>query len=78
MKKFEEASVIHLPKLHADHRPVLVRIGRTKNKKGEIKPFRFLVAWLMNETITNFVASHWLSDSNHFQAVKSFIRDLKD
>ena len=53
--KYTENSVLHLPKVASDHRPVLVRFARDGAGQKRNRPFRFLAAWLTHDQFNNFV-----------------------
>ncbi|XP_024041873.1 uncharacterized protein LOC127898857 [Citrus sinensis] len=57
--KYMNNSVIHLPKIASDHRPVLVRFERDMAGHQRTRPFRFLAAWLTHEHFNNFVKRMW-------------------
>ncbi|KAH9770764.1 putative ribonuclease H protein [Citrus sinensis] len=47
--KHANSSVMHLPKIDSDHRPILVKFQNMDSRHGGPRPFRFLAAWLTDE-----------------------------
>ena len=70
---FMEASVLHLPKLHSDHRPILVRFGRSLKKMNVVRPFRFLAAWLTDQSFQSLVAKEWCNSKGYTRAAHDFV-----
>ena len=42
IERFSDTSVLHLPKVCSDHRPILVQFGKLQTARNSPKPFRFL------------------------------------
>ncbi|XP_057425985.1 uncharacterized protein LOC130719379 [Lotus japonicus] len=61
LASFPEASVLHLPKLKSDHKPMLLQLCKPQEDMT-IRPFRFLAAWLTHEDFPRLVESSW---NNH-------------
>ena len=47
------ASVLHLPKVASDHRPVLIRFDQSSRNNKFPKIFRFMAAWLTDSRFTD-------------------------
>lgn len=62
ISSFPEATVLHLPKLKSDHKPILIQLGPEQMDSSQ-RPFRFLAAWLTHEDFPRLVKSSW--DSHH-------------
>lgn len=71
-RTFTEGSVLHLPKLESDYRPVLVRFDHIERRSHGPKPFCFLTALLTNKDFANFAASNWNSTDPYMEAVWNF------
>ena len=52
--KHVNSSVLHLPKINSDRRLILVKFQNVDSRNGGPRPFRFLVAWLMDERFGSF------------------------
>lgn len=81
--KFTNNSVLHLPKVASDHRPVLVRFEKAVSSHQEKRPFHFLAAWLTHKHFNNFVKqvwdpqTHYSAMTSHFvQAAKAWNQDI--
>ncbi|KAH9716124.1 reverse transcriptase domain-containing protein [Citrus sinensis] len=70
--KYLNASILHLPKVESDHRPVLVRFDQTARKSKNPKPFRFMAAWLTDSRFSNFMENNWNTDVSYYQAASKF------
>lgn len=70
---FTEASVLHLPKIHSDHHPILVSFESNLNRRNSVKPFHFLTAWLMDHSFISLVAKEWRDSEGYFQAAHVFV-----
>ncbi|XP_057444772.1 uncharacterized protein LOC130737018 [Lotus japonicus] len=55
---FPEASVLHLPKLKSDHKPMLLQLCENQEDVA-LRPFRFMAAWLTHEDFPRLVESSW-------------------
>ena len=81
--KFADNSVLHLPKVASDHRPVLVRFEGADNRHQVNRPFRFLAAWLTHEHFNtfvkqacNFTVQYSIAAPRFIQAVQGWNRDV--
>ena len=68
---FTEASVLHLLKFHSDHCPILVTINA-------VNPFRFLAAWLTDQSFQSLVAKEWYSSKGYIQATRDFVDKVSE
>ncbi|KAH9788525.1 reverse transcriptase domain-containing protein [Citrus sinensis] len=75
--KFTDNSVLHLPKVASDHRPVLVRFGRIVRGHHANRPFRFLASWLTNDQFNNFVKQTWDPKASYSDAASNFVKEVK-
>ncbi|KAH9666870.1 reverse transcriptase domain-containing protein [Citrus sinensis] len=70
--KHANSSVMHLPKIDSDHRPILVKFQNMDSKHGGPRPFRFLAAWLTDERFGSFMNDSWNKGENFLEAVADF------
>ncbi|CAA0831454.1 Unknown protein, partial [Striga hermonthica] len=64
--------VFHLPRLHSDHTPLLVRACRAPRPTG-LKPFHFLASRLTHESFDSLVEHVWSSRGSYDAKVGDFI-----
>lgn len=55
---FPNHSVLHLPKVSSDHRPLLIQM-RHPQSQPRPKPFRFLAPWLTHHEFAPMVSASW-------------------
>ena len=72
LNKFQEASTWHLPKIHSNHCPLLVRFGNSSGAREGKRPFRFRVSWLLNDGFNKFVREEWHVNAEYAQNVNNF------
>ena len=70
-------SILHLPKLKSDHRPILVRFNNGVRRVGGGKLFKFLTSWLPVLNFEKVVRNRWEVNENYLQAAESFIDKIK-
>ncbi|XP_024041891.1 uncharacterized protein LOC127901822 [Citrus sinensis] len=75
--KFADNSVLHLPKVASDHRPVLVRFERAECRQQGNRPFRFLASWLTHDHFNNFVKQTWDPKSYYSDAASLFVKKVQ-
>ncbi|XP_057444746.1 uncharacterized protein LOC130736989 [Lotus japonicus] len=51
---FPEATILHLPRLKSDHKPILIKLGGGQRDASQ-RPFRFLAAWLTHADFPRLV-----------------------
>ncbi|KAH9751278.1 hypothetical protein KPL71_014228 [Citrus sinensis] len=71
-RTFSNSSVLHLPKLNSDHRPILVRSTDFSSRVLSSRPFRFQAAWLTNEGFKDFVSESWDRNLHYLDAANQF------
>ena len=71
---FTDNSVLHLPKVASDHRPVLVRFERIVRGQHGNRPFRFLASWLTNDHFNNFVKQTWDPQASYSDVASTFVK----
>ncbi|XP_024042019.1 uncharacterized protein LOC112099143 [Citrus clementina] len=71
--KHANSSVMHLPKIDSDHRPILVKLQNMDSRHGGPRPFQFLAAWLTDERFGSFVNGSW----NFLEAVADFTQQTR-
>ncbi|XP_024041960.1 uncharacterized protein LOC127901861 [Citrus sinensis] len=74
--RFTENTVLHLPKIASDHRPVLVRFEKVEERGRGNKPFWFLAAWLIDKGFQNLVNSSWGFDDSYLEVVQRFTTNV--
>ena len=72
--KHANSSVMHLPKINSDHRPILVKFQNVDSRNGGPRLFRFLAAWLMDERFGSFLNGSWKKGANFLDAVADFTK----
>ena len=77
LSKFSDNSVLHLPKVASDHRPVLVWFERVVWRHHGNRPFRFLASWLTNDHFNNFVKQTWDPQASYSDAASTFVKNVK-
>ncbi|KAH9727251.1 hypothetical protein KPL70_008594 [Citrus sinensis] len=70
--KFDNYSVTHLPQVESDHRPILVRFERQIFRPRNVKPFRFLAAWITDNRFGDFIQESWQKNIPYSQAASTF------
>lgn len=73
---FPDSAVLHLPKVHFDHHPLLVLNGAYNNSCLE-SPFKFLNAWATHDTFSNLVRESWNKEANIFRECSNFANKAK-
>lgn len=76
VKMFPKASIIHLPKTHSDHNPILLELI-PKRSNPLSKPFRLESYWCGHPEFGNIVKECWL-DSNFVAASSIFKNRIID
>lgn len=76
MHKFINRSVLHLPQINSDHRPVLVRFDKAEKQHRGNMSFRFLAASLTHQYFDNFVAVNREHNVSYLQVVKDFTTNM--
>ncbi|XP_028776836.1 uncharacterized protein LOC114733531 [Neltuma alba] len=71
-ERYTEAKVIHLPKYHSDHSPLLLKMAVVQNNSRGMRPFRFFAPWVTHEGFSEFVSSSWGTNLEWNQAVEDF------
>lgn len=75
--KYPNASVLHLPKVESDHRPVVIRFDQYGRKSKDPKPFRFMAAWLTDSRFENFMENNWNNDISYYQPASKFTKQVQ-
>ncbi|KAH9673337.1 reverse transcriptase domain-containing protein [Citrus sinensis] len=75
--KFADNSVLHLPKVASDHRPVLVRFAGAEYRHRGTRPFRFLAPWLTHEHFNSFVKKVWDPQAHYRDAASHFVQAVQ-
>ncbi|XP_052289997.1 uncharacterized protein LOC127899892 [Citrus sinensis] len=75
-RTFTEGSVLHLPKVESDYRPLLARFVSEEKCKHGPKPFRFLAAWITTKDFADFVATRWNSNVPYIAAAQTFTSEV--
>ncbi|XP_015383671.1 uncharacterized protein LOC107176123 [Citrus sinensis] len=71
------ASVLHLPKVASDHRPVLIRFDQSSRNNKSPKLFRFMATWLTNSRFTDFMKTHWNNEMPYYRVASEFIQQVQ-
>ena len=71
------ASVLHLPKVASDHRPILIRFDQNSQNNNFPKLFHFMATWLTDSRFTDFTKTHWQNGVPYDRAVSEFIQQVQ-
>ncbi|XP_028777172.1 uncharacterized protein LOC114733838 [Neltuma alba] len=64
--------VLHLPKIHSDHRPVLIKqVNMGQQTK---RPFRYLASWASHEGFHSLVSNTWRNEQSLAKNIESFTK----
>ncbi|KAH9725610.1 putative ribonuclease H protein [Citrus sinensis] len=74
LHKYPDNAVLHLPKIASDHRPILVRFNNDASCVRGQKPFRFLAAWLTDNSFGEFVSNAWINSLPYLNAADIFVK----
>ncbi|KAK4728133.1 hypothetical protein R3W88_021121 [Solanum pinnatisectum] len=74
-KSFPDAQVLHLPKTHSDHCPLLLSLLKNVNFKKE-RIFRFESMWSSHPELVNIIQNVWNNNPNLPTAINKFERDV--
>lgn len=69
---FPEASILHLPTLKSDHKPLLFSLCKVAQTHFVQRPFRFMASWLADSSFRPIVEEAWHGDSNWLNSVGKF------
>lgn len=69
---FPEATVLHLPKINSDHRPILICYRRDSDSRQNPKPFCLMVSWLTDAKFKEFFSKCWNSKIYFIISTKEF------
>lgn len=72
---FPKSSIIHLPRTHSDHNPILIELI-PKNRSLCKIPFRLETFWCKHPEFQSLVRNNW-NDSDYFKASLNFVEKLK-
>uniref|UniRef100_A0A2N9F7H7 Reverse transcriptase domain-containing protein n=1 Tax=Fagus sylvatica TaxID=28930 RepID=A0A2N9F7H7_FAGSY len=61
---FEESTVLHLPRVHSDHTPILLDTEPAQHHFGD-RPFRFETIWLTDLSFPKLVHESWQTFPNN-------------
>ncbi|CAL1381890.1 unnamed protein product [Linum trigynum] len=75
---FPNTSVLHLPRLHSDHNPILTTIASQGQLSPDSRPFKFEAAWFTHSDFLNFVAGTWDDNSSFPEALSNLATKLKE
>lgn len=71
-RRFPEASILHLPCLKSDHRPLLLQHNTGLIPSRTNKPFRFFAGWLADPSFEEIVQEAWVDSPSWNVAVNDF------
>ena len=69
---FSDSTVLHLPKLSSDHRPLLMRRHGSFPRVSNSRPFWFQATWLTHDGFRDFVAESWNRNLQYVDAANQF------
>ncbi|KAK4492627.1 hypothetical protein RD792_003445 [Penstemon davidsonii] len=74
---FPEGMVLHLPRTHSDHHPLLTLCGGMEQQISK-KPFRFELAWTMDQDCKEVVNEVWRKSHSIFEAIGNLPEAMRD
>ncbi|KAK9182043.1 hypothetical protein WN944_025184 [Citrus x changshan-huyou] len=74
LNKYPYNVVLHPPKIASDYRPILVRFTNDVSSSRGQKPFRFLAAWLTDNSFSEFVFIAWLNNLLYLHVADTFVK----
>ncbi|KAJ4828944.1 hypothetical protein Tsubulata_007388 [Turnera subulata] len=74
---FPTMSVINLPLLSSDHRPILLRQTPQPGGPPPERPFRFQTAWTHHPDFKRFVTDQWVPHDKALEAAGNFIENVQ-
>ncbi|KAI9076598.1 hypothetical protein K1719_041363 [Acacia pycnantha] len=69
---FPDYEVDHFPKIHSDHRPILICLVTQRQQSPAHKPFKFLASWLTHPDFSSLVQQSWSQEDCIMNSIKSF------
>ncbi|XP_061374583.1 uncharacterized protein LOC133316815 [Gastrolobium bilobum] len=72
---FPNRSITHLLFNGSDHRPIIHKDTSSVDQNKDLKPFRFLAAWLTNDSFGDVVKGCWQHNSEWIPAKSKFHQD---
>lgn len=76
---FPDASVLHLPRAHSDHYPILLNTSRENESHGRFKRFYFQSAWFLHDTFSQWFAENWSKEPvSIVEKTKAFTERVQD
>ncbi|XP_057451015.1 uncharacterized protein LOC130742925 [Lotus japonicus] len=76
LEAFPESSIIHLPQLKSDHKPLLFKGSSQGVAPVSDRPFRFMSCWLTDNRFPHVVSNAWRNNLDWASASKSFREDV--
>ncbi|KAK4490473.1 hypothetical protein RD792_001150, partial [Penstemon davidsonii] len=74
---FPESMVLHLPRTHSDHHPLLTLCDGMA-QPPPVKPFRFELAWTTNDQCKELVAAIWKDAPSIFGAIDRLPKIMRE
>lgn len=76
---FSTASLIHLPRTHSDHSPLLLKVNDTDHFRSDQKPpFKFQACWMEHKAFETFMQTAWQEYQGEFsRTVSEFTEKMK-
>ncbi|XP_057432833.1 uncharacterized protein LOC130725635 [Lotus japonicus] len=78
LEVFPESSILHLPQLKSDHKPLLLRCSDQEVQDTHDRPFRFMSCWLLDNRFPHVVLNAWKNNHDWFTASESFRMNVTD
>ena len=70
--RFPEAMVFHCFFMSSDHRPIVLKLYRDSPADQTNRPFRFMAAWLTNDSFSTVVHEAWQNKENWTDSCNKF------
>ncbi|XP_055960701.1 uncharacterized protein LOC126667366 [Mercurialis annua] len=77
LQKHLNAVTHHLPRIHSDHRPILIKLNTHRLDVVNNKPFRFLASWLTHKDFVNVVKNSWNNQQSLNDNIHLFTEKIK-
>ncbi|XP_057452996.1 uncharacterized protein LOC130744851 [Lotus japonicus] len=78
LEAYPDSSILHLPQLKSDHKPLLLRSSIQEGHHVLERPFRFMSCWLTDNRFPHVVSHAWRNNSDWASASECFKRDVTE
>lgn len=75
---FKEAFVQHLNWFKSDHMPLLLRLNRGDVDRSPTSRFRFIAAWITDESFKDMIKKNWCNNYSWTEAISNLTDKIKE